>query len=162
MYGDHSDEYSDLYSLGIINSVKNKPKAKVKIYRAVPDINYEFNKELKDLNNIINYHQKFGFFPMKQKLVHDLDDKYYEEIPDYEERQSKILQDIESLRDSIIEKKNKPIGINSGDWVTINPDYAKSHGKDNLKNKFKIVTKTVPANTLFTSGDSIHEWGYIT
>jgi len=162
MYGDHSEEYSDQYSLWIINSVKNKPKAKVKIYRAVPDINYEFNKELKDLNNIINYHQKFGFFPMKQKLVHDLDDKYYEEIPDYEERQSKILQDIESLRDSIIEKKNKPIGINSGDWVTINPDYAKSHGKDNLKNKFKIVTKTVPANTLFTSGDSIHEWGYIT
>jgi len=160
MYGEHSDEYSDQYSLSVIHSVRNKPKAKVKIYRAVPDINYEVNKDLKDLNNIIGYYYKFGFFPMKLKLIHDLDDKYYEQIPDYEERQAKILSDIESQRDDIISKKNKSIGINNGDWVTINPDYAKSHGKNNLNNRFKVVTKTVPANTLFTFGDSIHEWGY--
>lgn len=160
MYGEHSDEYSDQYSLSVINSVRNKPKAKVKIYRAVPDVNYDFNKELKKLNDIIGYYYKFKFFPMKVKLIHDLDDKYYQQIPDYDERQVKILSDIELERDAIIAKKSKPIGINNGDWVTINPDYAKSHGKNNLNNQYKIITKTVPASTLFTFGDSIHEWGY--
>jgi hypothetical protein len=160
LYGDHSDEYSDQYSLTVIKSVRNKPKAKVKIYRAVPDINYEFNKELKDLNYIISYYYKFGFFQMKNKFIHDLDNKYYEQVPSYEKRQAKILSDIESERDAIIAKKHKLIGINNGDWVTINPDYAKSHGRNNLNNRFKIVTKTVPANTLFTFGDSIHEWGF--
>lgn len=160
MYGEHSDEYSDQYSLNIIHLVRDKPKSKIKIYRAVPDFNYDFNKELKVLNDIISYYNQFRFFPMKTKLVHDLDDKYYYEIPDYEQRQLKILNDIEAKRDSIIAKKNKPAGINDGDWVTINPDYAKSHGRNNLNNKFKIITKTVPASTLFTFGDSLHEWGY--
>ena len=160
LYGEHSDEYSDQYSMSIINAVRNNPRAKVKIYRAIPDINNEINKQLKGLNDIISYYNNFGFFPMKTKLVHDLDDKYYHEIPDYEQRQAKILNDIESERDNVISKKSAPIGINNGDWVTINPDYAKSHGKSHLNNKYKIITKTVPAKTLFTFGDSIHEWGY--
>lgn len=53
------------------------------------------------------------------------------------------------------------IKINSGDWVTINPAYAKEHGQSNLNNKFKIITKTVKAKNLFTDGNSIHEWGYV-
>ena len=50
--------------------------------------------------------------------------------------------------------------INNGDWVTITPNYAKGHGQSVLNNKFKIISKTVPASTLYTDGNSIHEFGY--
>lgn len=52
------------------------------------------------------------------------------------------------------------IEINSGDWVTINRQYAIMHGESTLHGKYKILTKTVPAKTLYTDGNSIHEWGY--
>lgn len=38
LYGDHSDEYSDSFSMSIINNLRNKPNKLVKIYRAVPDL----------------------------------------------------------------------------------------------------------------------------
>lgn len=44
--------------------------------------------------------------------------------------------------------------------VTINRRYAVPHGQGNLRNKYKILSKVVPAKHLFTTGDSIHEWGY--
>ena len=53
------------------------------------------------------------------------------------------------------------IKINNGDWVTINPMYAKEHGQNNLNNKYKVITKTVNAKNLFTDGNSVHEWGYV-
>jgi len=55
---------------------------------------------------------------------------------------------------------NVELKINEGDWVTINRGYAETHGDSALKGNYTILTKTVPARTLFTSGDSIHEWGY--
>jgi hypothetical protein len=57
------------------------------------------------------------------------------------------------------EKKKLKLTINNGDWVTINRLYAVEHGESNLLGNYKILTKTVPANTLYT-GDSLHEWGY--
>ncbi len=160
LYGEHSDEYSDQYSIHIIHSVRNKPKAKVKIYRAVPDLNYDVSKKIKELSSIISYKNQFGFYPMKNKIVNDLDAKYYDSISDYDKRMQQIYNDIETEINNLSAQKSKGLTINNGDWVTINPDYAKSHGRNNLNNKFKIITKTVPANTLFTFGDSIHEWGY--
>jgi hypothetical protein len=50
--------------------------------------------------------------------------------------------------------------INLGDWVTVNKKYAIAHGKSTLQNKYTILTAIVPAKTLFTDGNSIHEWGY--
>ena len=50
--------------------------------------------------------------------------------------------------------------INSGDWVTINKKYAILHGESTLQGQYKIITKIVPAKTLYTDGNSIHEWGY--
>ena len=50
--------------------------------------------------------------------------------------------------------------INSGDWVTINRQYAKDHGESTLRGEYKILKKTVRARDIFTSGDSFHEWGY--
>lgn len=50
--------------------------------------------------------------------------------------------------------------INVGDWVTINKRYAIMHGEGPLDGKYKILTKTVPAKSIYTNGDSILEWGY--
>jgi hypothetical protein len=50
--------------------------------------------------------------------------------------------------------------INNGDWVTINPDYAKMHGESALEGNYRILQQQVPARKLFTNGDSIHEFGY--
>ena len=51
-------------------------------------------------------------------------------------------------------------GINNGDWVTIVKDYAITHGKANLNNDYKILTKTVRAGDIYTEGNSVLEWGY--
>lgn len=56
--------------------------------------------------------------------------------------------------------KNIKSKINSGDWVTINKDYAKQHGESALNNDYKIIKKKVKAKDVYTSGDSIHEYGY--
>lgn len=54
----------------------------------------------------------------------------------------------------------KATDINPGDWVTPVRSYAKEHGDDNLNGKYKIVKQKVYARDLFTSGDSVLEWGY--
>lgn len=51
--------------------------------------------------------------------------------------------------------------INDGDWITINPDYAKWHGESWVEDgKYDIISKKVKASQISTNGDSIHEWGY--
>lgn len=51
--------------------------------------------------------------------------------------------------------------INRGDWVTTVKSYARSHGRDNLKNDYRILSKLVHARDLFTEGNSLLEWGYV-
>ena len=67
---------------------------------------------------------------------------------------------VEECPDGKATELNKNFKINSGDWVTINKEYAIEHGKSNLRNKYKIIQKTVLASQLYTDGNSIHEWGY--
>jgi hypothetical protein len=50
--------------------------------------------------------------------------------------------------------------INTGDWVTLSKDYAKTHGESVLDNNYKIVEQKVKAKDLWTNADSIHEFGY--
>lgn len=47
-----------------------------------------------------------------------------------------------------------------GDWVTINPSYAKEHGVNNLRNKYRIIGKTVSAKNLQWDGGDINEIEY--
>ena len=56
--------------------------------------------------------------------------------------------------------KDAPNTINPGDWVTVNRDYAALHGEGPLNGEYKIVEMKVPASSLWTSLDSIHEFGY--
>jgi hypothetical protein len=51
-------------------------------------------------------------------------------------------------------------GINVGDWVTIDRQYAKEHGESALNGEYRIIKKIVRARDIFTNGDSIYEFGY--
>jgi hypothetical protein len=50
--------------------------------------------------------------------------------------------------------------INAGDWVTINKQYAVTHGERTLEGSYRIISKVVPAKHLYTDANSIHEFGY--
>lgn len=59
-----------------------------------------------------------------------------------------------------IPKDATQTNINAGDWVTPIREYAVQHGQSNLNSDYKILSKTVRAKEIFTSGDSWMEWGY--
>jgi GNAT superfamily N-acetyltransferase len=75
---------------------------------------------------------------------------------------------IASLKDNpdayVIIYRSVPEGvddINAGDWVSINREYAESHGASWVDNgKYTIIEEEVRARDIVTNGDSIHEWGY--
>ena len=51
--------------------------------------------------------------------------------------------------------------INKGDWITVNKNYAKSHGDSWVDDgNFDIISKKVKAKDIATDGNSIHEFGY--
>lgn len=49
--------------------------------------------------------------------------------------------------------------INSGDWVSINRDYAVEHGERHLDGEYDIISKELTADQVFTDGNSMHEQG---
>lgn len=158
LYGDNGGDHRDIESINIIQSARDKPNKQIRIYRAVPDI--VDNKKIKSLNYIVYYYQKFGFLPMKNEIVYDLQRKY--DIDDghsYDEQIKLVLDDVVQQIKELQLFKPEPIKINPGDWVTINRSYAKEHGDSNLKG-YKIISKVATAKELFTDGNSIHEWGY--
>ena len=155
----HYHDNRDYEALSIIGSARNKPNKAIKIYRAVPDNNFEIKNKLKPLFDIVNYYNKWNFLPIKNNITYGLQDKY--ENTTYDEKITLILKDIYSQIDSLKNMMNgEKKTINNGDWVTISLNYAKEHGKSNLNNKYKIISKTVPAKHLFTDGNDIFEWGY--
>lgn len=156
----HYNDYRDRQAIGVIQSARNKPNQSVKIYRAVPDINYDLKTKLKPLLDIVNYHSQWNRFPAKNQLVWDLQDKYSIDNHSYDEQQKLILNDINKQINELQAQQQKQIGINNGDWVTISREYAKEHGESHLNGQYKIVTKTVPARNLYTDANNIFEWGY--
>jgi len=62
LYGDGVPYDSE--SMSIIHACRNRPNKKVKVYRAVPNINVDTNSKLKNLYAIMFYINKFGFVPM--------------------------------------------------------------------------------------------------
>jgi len=160
MYG-HYRDYRDNQAISIIQSAKGRPNKPIKIYRAVPDVNFDLKSKLKPLLDIYNYYQQWNMFPMKNQIVYDLQDKYSIDDHSYDEQQELILNDIKTQIDNLQSETEKGLGIGSGDWVTIDRNYAKLHGESNLGGRYKIVSKTVPAKTLYTDGNDIFEWGYV-
>ena len=152
-YGDMGGDVNDMVSLSLMQAYRNKPNAMVKIYRAVPDINKEIDARIKYYNQLIAYVEQYRFPPIKDRVASgEFSDLGYNKEK-YINKLSKDVSDLES-------KKQKTIGINSGDWVTLNRNYAIDHGKSSLRDKYKIVSKSVAAKTLYTDANSVHEFGY--
>ncbi len=146
-YGDMSFEYSDAESIYIIQSVKDKPNAPVKIYRAVPKV-ITNQEKIYDLEKQKAYIMKHGKVPSNIDTPLN-SSQYY----------TQISNDIEKLK-LLPPHEEEKIKINPGDWVTINKKYAILHGESSLKGKYKILSKTVSAKHLYTDANSIHEFGY--
>jgi hypothetical protein len=153
MYGDGIP--LDVESVSIIKYCRNKPNAQVKIYRAVPDVNKDVNVKIKHFSGLIFYIEKFGFAPIysKDPFASELYRKLNYNKAAFVDHLTSEIEKLENL-------KLAKLKINAGDWVTINKGYAREHGKSTLMNKYIILSKTVSARTLYTTGDSIHEWGY--
>lgn len=153
-----SGEPYDGECLSIIRHAHNRPNYRVKVYRAIPNMETKSDKRLKDLINVSNYFVKWKFFPVGNEIVGEFESKH--KNLGYDEKQKRVLSDIQSEIDSLQSNKTK-YTINSGDWVSLVKQYAIDHGRSNLNNNYKILTKTVYAKNLFTDGNSIQEWGYV-
>ena len=130
-YGDGSEH--DAHSFGIVHALRNRPQAKVRVYRAVP---------LSVEDQIAGHEQR------KTQILKRGG------APGEYDRADAAIQRLKTL------PPQKPLGINRGDWVTINKQYAHSHGKSALNGQYRVLSKVVPASHIYTNGDSIHEWGY--
>jgi hypothetical protein len=137
----------DFESIAVIQTSKGRPNKQIKIYRAIPSVITTKDK-INDIENQKKYMLRHGKVPPNINTKLDRS-AYYD----------KISNDLDKL--TLLPITNEPaLRINPGDWVTINKSYAIEHGKSNLRGNYRILSKTVPAKTLFTTGDSIHEWGY--
>lgn len=145
-FGTHSNY--DNYSIYLIQSARNRPNMPVKIYRAIPKV-ITTQEKINDYENQKKYILKTGKLP-KGVTNWQNSSEYYDYISD----------ELESLRANTMADESR-VTINDGDWVSINPAYAKEHGDRHLgRGKYRVITKTVPARQVFTNGDSMHEWGY--
>jgi len=143
MFGNYRPH--DKYSISLIQQARNKPNMQVRIYRAVP-------KVITNQEKIDDYQKRMKYILKTGKLPRDVDNfRNSSEYYDW------LSTEIEKLKTQPTDDKTK---INNGDWVTINPIYAKEHGQGNLGNKFRVLTKTVSAKQLYTDGNDINEWGY--
>lgn len=147
LYGD-GNPY-DAYSISIIQRAKGRPKMSVTVYRAVPKILNQQDK-INDYEQQLRHILRTGKIPNHVK-THLNKSQYY----------GYAREVLDKLKMQPIIKEQR-IKIESGNWVSISRDYAIEHGKSNLNNQYRLISKTVFASTLYTDGNNIHEWGYVT
>lgn len=141
-----TNEPYDSMSINIIQQAKDKPNQQIKIYRAIP-------KVITNQEKINDYEKRKKYILKTGKLPRDVTN--WKNSSEYYDWLSNEIERLKTLPSDTVDK----VQINDGDWVTINPYYAREHGKSNL-GQYRVLTKTVPAKQLFTDGNSIHEWGY--
>ena len=150
----------DNESMSVIQAARGNPNYRVKIYRAVPDVNAKRKKEINEYQHLISYFNKYQFFPVGNDIISKIEDKY--PIGDsfsYDDKQKAVYNELVNIAQELDTNKKPNIGIYRGDWVSLSPTYVKEHGKRHLDD-YRIATKVVTANQLYTEGESIHEWGY--
>ena len=141
------DDLSDRQSLAVIHSVHNKPNAIVTIYRAVP-------KEISNVERIRKIERDMANYMRRKTIPSGYD------VPSGEKWYDWVGTELTRLKnDPEIESKDIST-INNGDWVTLSRNYAKGHGESSLEGKYRILSKKVKANELYTNGDSLNEFGY--
>ena len=154
--GDHPMDHQ---AISILRQYRNKPNARLTVYRAAPNVNYDTQQKIKKLSALSHYYSNFGFFPVGNDIIHEIEDKYSLDEYGYDERQRLVLADLRNRITALEGEKDESIGINVGDWVALTRAYAKEHGESNLGGKYKIISKNVKASDIFTEG-YIQEWGY--
>ena len=147
----------DADSIRIMQRVHNKPDAIVTIYRSVPDPNKDIDRQIRKLRKIIDFKNKYRFYPIKDSIIDELRDKY--DDLEWDDMMVKIEEELYSMINDLNKQKQKPLKINNGDWITLTKQYAKEHGDSHLGN-YKIVSKNVKAKTVFSDGNSVQEFGY--
>lgn len=147
-YGHFGNEHPiDRETISIIRQYRNRPDAKVSIFRAVPKIKTK-DERIAELEKHQKHILKTGKIPKGVTGFNDSSDYY-----------TQTQKELDKLNSSPEEPHNK-LQINPTDWVTINRNYTKDHGESHLNGNYRILRKVVPAKHLFTNGDSIHEFGY--
>lgn len=144
-YYGHGVPYDGL-AINILRQAKGKPDHPIKIYRTVPST-------LSNVDKIKLYQKHKEYMSKTGKLPKGVDN-----WPNVEEYDNYLTDEIEELSNLPDDSKTK-YNINAGDWVSTTLQYAKSHGDSHL-GKYKVLSKVVPAKHVFSSGDSIHEYGY--
>lgn len=155
---------TDQDGLNIIMQAQDRPNFKIKIYRAVPKIEtpQETIKELeKEYKHIMKHGKPSGNIQLSKKDKEIAEKEIIEKFGSADEN-SIILQYIENKTNELENTKEEPkkLKIQKEDWITPSKEYAKQHGTNKLKGKYKILQKTVKAKDLYTNGDSLSEWGY--
>lgn len=140
---------TDIECLNIALRYKGRQNKPVKIYRAVP------LGDKKAVEKELAKHEKELAAYMRRGTIPSYFSGSKSEYSNHVRAEIKNLT--EKLEDMNDDEKLK---INAGDWVTLSKRYADEHGKDNLKGKYKIITKTVTASEVHTDGNSLSEWGY--
>ncbi len=143
----------DTEAISVIQAAKGRPNKPIKIYRAVPDLNKDVDKQIKKMIGWLTYVDKYGFSPWKDAEASQINNDVGH---DKEKFKAAVRAKIGELDSS----KQKSLKINSGDWVTTVRKYAVDHGRSALNGNYKVVSKTVPAKHLYTDGNSIFEFGY--
>jgi hypothetical protein len=148
LYGHYGQNHpTDRATAAIIGAYRGRPDKPIRIYRAVPD-------DLTDSEKIDKYEKHKKYILKHGRLPPSIGN-----WPSHSEYYDHISNEIDKLK-SNPESAPKVIGINRGDWVTINRKYAMEHGDSQFDGEFKILSKLVKAKDIYTNGDSIHEWGY--
>lgn len=148
-YGMNSGDADDRFCVAVIRMYHKKPKAIIKIYRAIPKVISTLDK-IAEIEAEKRYILKYGK-PSGNMTSHGISNK--SKFYDF------LCSELEKLQKLPPEPESK-IQINPGDWITISKKYAREHGEANLLGKYRILTKTVRACEIFTTGDTLQEWGY--
>ncbi len=138
----------DSAAVAIVRAVRDKPMARVKVYRAVP-------KATDRQEKILDIERRKRDVLRRGRIPHDVagfanSSEYYDHLCDELDR-------LTAMPDEGPLAKMK---IEPGNWVTISRAYAKEHGDSSLNGEYRIISKTVYAGELFTDGNSLHEQGY--
>ena len=95
------------------------------------------------------------FYSASGHRFYDAETRMWSTVASFRGRPNMLLRVYRAVPKSVVKPKITP-----GDWVSLTRRYAAQHGRENLRNDFRIITKTVHARDLFTDGDSLDEWGY--
>lgn len=151
-YGDASP--LDSQAIAIMHSYRNRPNAKVTIYRAVP-VDKETKKIQKDIKELNEDNFLLNRKPFPRIRYGKMMELGIESVEEYQKYLDKKTEELENILNSKIK-----ISINIGDWVTTVRQYAVDHGEAALNGDYKILKKSVYARDIFTDANSIFEFGY--